>query len=54
MPNEIGETMLKLINKIWKAGEISKKWNTGLISPIYKKEEKMESKNYGGETLMDL
>lgn len=53
MPTEIGEVLWKLINKIWKEGEIPEKWNRGLISPIYKKGRKDDVKNYRGVTLMD-
>jgi len=42
-----------LINKIWKEGEVPEEWNRGLISPIYKKGEKGEVKNYREVTLMD-
>jgi len=43
----------RLINKIWKEGGVPEEWNRGLISPIYKKGEKGEVKNYRGVTLMD-
>jgi len=53
MPGIIGEVFLKMINKIWKEGGVPEEWNSGLISPIYKKGEKCEVKNYRGVTLMD-
>lgn len=53
MPKEIGEVFWKLINKIWKERGIPYAWNRGVISPIYKKGEKNEVKNYRGVTLMD-
>ncbi|KAL6421364.1 hypothetical protein ACFW04_014701 [Cataglyphis niger] len=41
-------------NNIWKElKEKVKKWNKKIISPIYKKGEKSEVKNYRGVTLMD-
>lgn len=51
MPSEVGEVLWKLINKIWKEG--GREWNKRLISPIYKKGEKSEVKNYREVTLMD-
>ncbi|KAM0724673.1 LINE-1 reverse transcriptase-like protein [Formica fusca] len=53
MPKEIGEVFLKLLNKIWKERRIPEEWNKGLISPIYKKGEKRDVRNYRGVTLMD-
>lgn len=53
MSEEVGEVFWRLINKIWKEGGIPEEWNKGLISPIYKKGEKGEAKNYRGVTLMD-
>lgn len=44
MPQEIGEVLWRLINKIWKEGGISGEWNRGVISPIYKKVEKIKLK----------
>ena len=52
MPKEI-EALMSLINKIWKEGGIPEAWNRGVISPIYKKGEKKEVRNYRGVTLMD-
>lgn len=52
MPREI-EVLAELIKKIWKEGGIPDEWNKGMISPIYKKGEKSEVKNYRGVTLMD-
>ncbi|XP_036144952.1 UPF0329 protein ECU05_1680/ECU11_0050-like [Monomorium pharaonis] len=53
MLEEIGEVLWKSINRIWKEGGIPNDWNRGLISPIYKKGDKTEVKNYRGVTLMD-
>ncbi|XP_070162472.1 golgin subfamily A member 6-like protein 22 [Polyergus mexicanus] len=53
MPKEIREVFLKLLNKIWKEGRMPEEWNKGLISPIYKKGEKRDVRNYRGVTLMD-
>lgn len=53
MSRKIGEAILKLINEIWKRGGISEMWNTGVTSPIYKKGEKSDVRNYTGVTLMD-
>lgn len=52
MPLEIGDMMWKMINRIWKEKGIPNDWNKGLISPIYKKGDKTEVKNYRGVTLM--
>lgn len=53
MAEEIGEEFWKLINKIWKGGELPRDWSRGVISPIYKKGEKSKIKNYRGITLMN-
>ncbi|XP_076248106.1 uncharacterized protein LOC143187781 [Calliopsis andreniformis] len=53
MPKEIGEEVWKIINKIWREGEIVEESKRGIISPIYKKGEKSEVKNYRGVTLMN-
>ncbi|XP_039302912.1 uncharacterized protein LOC120357160 [Solenopsis invicta] len=53
MSVEIGEEFWKLINKIWKGGGLPRDWNRGVISPIYKRGEKNEIKNYRGITLLD-
>jgi len=53
MPGVIEEVFLKLINKIWKEGGVLEEWNSGLISPMYKKGEKGEVKNYREVTLMN-
>ena len=53
MPKGIGETLLKLIKRIWKEGGIPDAWNRGIISPIFKKGEKSDVRNYRGVTLMD-
>ncbi|XP_020298507.1 uncharacterized protein LOC109862780 [Pseudomyrmex gracilis] len=53
MPERIGEVFLKLIRKIWREGGIPEEWNRGIISPIFKKEEKGKVKNYREVTLMD-
>jgi len=51
MPGAIGEVFWKLV--IWKDGGIPEEWNRGIISPIFKKGEKSDVKNYRGVTLMD-
>lgn len=53
MSAEIEETLHGLINKIWKKGGILEECNNELISPIYKKGEKNDTRNYRGVTLMD-
>lgn len=50
---EVEEVLWKLIDKIWKEGEIPEEWNRGLISLIYKKGRKDDVKNYRGVRLMD-
>lgn len=45
MSEEIGEVFIKLVNKIWKEGNIPEKWNRGLICPIYKRGDKRKVKN---------
>lgn len=45
--------LVELIKKIWREGGIPAEWNRRVISPIYKKGEKSEMKNYRGVTLMD-
>lgn len=52
MPNEVGKVLFKLINKIWKEREIPD-WIKGIISLLYKKGDKKETKNYRGITLVD-
>ena len=52
-PKEIGKVLMSLINKIWKEGGIPEAWNRGVISPIYKKGEKKEVRNYREVILMD-
>jgi len=54
MPKEVGEVLFKLLNKIWKEGGIPEEWTKGIISPIYKKGDRKEAKNYRGITLMDM
>lgn len=49
---ERAKVLFKLLNKIWKEGEISKEWIKEVISAIYKKEDKKKAKNYR-ELLMD-
>jgi len=53
MPKEIGETFWNMIRNIWCGGGIPEDWNKGVITPIFKKREKNEVKNYRGITLMD-
>jgi hypothetical protein len=53
MSREIEEVFLKLLNKIWKKGEILQEWNKRLINLIYKKGEKNDVKNCMGVILMN-
>ena len=48
MPKEIGEELVRLINKLWKGDGIPKEWRTGVICPILKGAEKGQVKNYRG------
>lgn len=52
MPKEIEQILWKLIDKIWKERGVLE-WNKGVISPIYKKGERDDVKNYREITLMD-
>jgi len=50
---EIGEEFWRLVNKVWKGESIPEDWNMNIISPIYKRGDKCEPKNYRRITLMD-
>lgn len=52
MERGIGEGFLALMRGIWRYGGIPRDWNTGAISPIFKKGNKEEIVNYRGITLM--
>lgn len=51
MPRSIGETMWKMMKKIWRNGGIPENWKKGVMCPIFKKGEKKDVKNYRGVTL---
>ena len=51
MPNEIGEVFMKIIQKMWKEGNMPEQWKRGVICPIFKKGEKTEIGNYRGVTV---
>ncbi|OXU31569.1 hypothetical protein TSAR_005090 [Trichomalopsis sarcophagae] len=48
----IGE-LTKLLNDIWAGNAIPTEWKTGLITPLFKKGDNEDTKNYRGITLMD-
>ena len=52
MPKEIGEKLLRLINKVWKGGGMSEEWRTRVICPILKGGEEGQVKNYRGIILL--
>lgn len=43
---DVGEEFLKLINRIWKGKGILGDWNKDMISPIHKRGERNDPKNY--------
>lgn len=52
MPMEIGEELLKLLNKIWRGGGLPRDWRRGIINPIFEKGDRKAVKNYRGVTLL--
>lgn len=54
MSMEVGEVFWKLIKNIWRKEGVPVAWNKGIISPIYKKGEKKEVRNYREVMLMDI
>lgn len=53
MTGEIGEVWRRLVKEVWKKGKTPEDWKEGIISPIYKKEEKSVVGNYRGVTLLN-
>lgn len=41
-----------MLDKIWKSGRLPEEWRMGIISPIHKREEKEDVRNYRGTSLL--
>jgi len=51
---EIAEELHKIINKIWNGEQqLPEEWKIGIVTPIHKKGEMHDARNYRGITLMD-
>ena len=51
--HEIAEAFKKMVRLIWKDGGVIEDWKVGIISPVFKKGDKSDIRNYRGVTIMD-
>jgi hypothetical protein len=45
--------MIELMNGVWRGEGFPIEWREGVISPIYKKDEKNKAENYRGITVLN-
>jgi len=51
---ELAEELNEILNKIWNGEQkLPEEWKTGVVTPIHKKGDIHDAKNYRGITLMD-
>ena len=46
--------LLKIINAAWSSGDITEDWSRGLITPVFKKGDKLDPANYRAITLLSI
>ena len=46
--------LLKVINAAWSHGQTPEDWSRGLITPVYKKGDKLDPSNYRAITLLSV
>lgn len=51
-PALLAEKLHNLITKIWQTKQLPDDWNTVTLTPIYKKGDPLDSKNYRGISLL--
>ena len=51
--HEIVEAFKKMVRLIWKEGGVIEDWKVVIISPVFKKGDKSDIRNYRGVTIMD-
>ncbi|PIK46703.1 hypothetical protein BSL78_16441 [Apostichopus japonicus] len=50
----MNQMLLKVINKAWSDREIPEDWSRGLVTPVYKKGDKLDPANYRAITLLSI
>ena len=48
------QTLLKIINTAWSEGKTPEDWSKGLITPVFKKGDKLDPSNYRAITLLSI
>lgn len=48
------QLLLKIINTAWTEGEIPEDWSKGMITPVFKKGDKLDPANYRAITLLSI
>ena len=48
------QLLLKIINAAWLEGKTPEDWSKGLITPVFKKGDKLDPSNYRAITLLSI